>query len=52
MVFVMRCGDENRKVKNSHSARAMAKGSRFGRLEQEPAWQSAEVDAHGDATQA
>ena len=27
---------ENRKVKNSRSARAMAKGSKFGRQEQEP----------------
>ena len=36
---------ENRKVKNSRSARAMAKGSRFGRKEQEAAWQNAEVDA-------
>ena len=36
---------ENRKVKNSRSARAMAKGSKFGRQEQESAWQSAEVDA-------
>jgi RIO kinase 1 len=36
---------ENRKVKNSRSARAIAKGSRFGRQEQEAAWQSAEVDA-------
>jgi RIO kinase 1 len=36
---------ENRKVKNSRSARAMAKGSKFGRREQEAAWQSAEVDA-------
>jgi len=36
---------ENRKVKNSRSARAMAKGSKFGREEQEAAWQSAEVDA-------
>ena len=36
---------ENRTVKNSRSARAMAKGSRFGRQEQEAAWQSAEVDA-------
>jgi RIO kinase 1 len=35
---------ENRKVKNSRSARAMAKGSKFGRQEQEAAWQSAEVD--------
>jgi RIO kinase 1 len=36
---------ENRKVKNSRSARAMAKGSKFGRQQQEAAWQSAEVDA-------
>lgn len=36
---------ENRKVKNSRSARAMAKGSRFGRQQQEEAWQNAEVDA-------
>ena len=36
---------ENRKVKNSRAARAMAKGSKFGRQEQEAAWQSAEVDA-------
>jgi RIO kinase 1 len=36
---------ENRKLKNSRSARAVAKGSRFGRQQQEAAWQSAEVDA-------
>lgn len=36
---------ENRKVKNSRSARAMAKGSKFGRQEQEAAWKNAEVDA-------
>ena len=36
---------ENRKVKNSRQARAMAKGSKFGRASQEAAWQSAEVDA-------
>ena len=36
---------ENRKVKNSRQARAMAKGTRFGRLAQEAAWRSAEVDA-------
>ena len=36
---------ENRKVKNSRQARAMAKGSRYGREQQEQAWQSAEVDA-------
>jgi RIO kinase 1 len=36
---------ENRKVKNTRQARAMAKGTRFGRAAQEAAWQSAEVDA-------
>ncbi len=36
---------EGRKVKNSRRARAMDKGSRFGRKEQEDAWQNAEVDA-------
>ncbi len=36
---------ENRKVKNSRQARAMAKGTKFGRQSQEAAWQSAEVDA-------
>ena len=36
---------ENRKVKNNRAARAMAKGTRFGRQVQEAAWQSAEVDA-------
>ena len=36
---------ENRKVKNTRQARAMAKGTRFGRQAQEQAWQSAEVDA-------
>ena len=36
---------ENRKVKNSRTARAMAKGTRFGRQAQEATWQSAEVDA-------
>lgn len=36
---------ENRKVKNSRQARAMSKGTRFGREMQEAAWQSAEVDA-------
>ena len=36
---------ENRKVKNTRQARAMAKGSKFGRESQEAAWQSAEVDA-------
>lgn len=36
---------ENRKTKNSRQARAMAKGTKFGREAQEAAWQSAEVDA-------
>src|SRR3954471_4346327 len=36
---------ENRKTKNTRQARAMAKGTRFGREAQERAWQSAEVDA-------
>jgi len=36
---------EGRKVKNSRRARAMEKGTRYGRKAQEAAWQSAEVDA-------
>jgi len=36
---------ENRKVKNSRQARAMAKGTRYGREQQEAVWQRAEVDA-------
>ena len=36
---------EGRKVKNSRRARAMEKGSSYGRRAQEEAWQSAEVDA-------
>ena len=36
---------EGRKVKNSRQARAMEKGSQYGRREQEAAWQHAEVDA-------
>jgi len=36
---------EGRKVRNSRRARAMAKGSKFGRNEQEEVWKSAEVDA-------
>lgn len=36
---------EGRKVRNSRRARAMAKRTRYGRKEQEAAWQSAEVDA-------
>ena len=36
---------EGRKGRNSRRARAMEKGSRFGRIQQEEAWQNAEVDA-------
>ena len=36
---------EGRKSRNSRRARAMEKGSNYGRKEQEQAWQSAEVDA-------
>ncbi|MDD9155142.1 serine protein kinase RIO [Aliivibrio sp. S4TY2] len=36
---------EGRKVKNSRRARAMEKGSKFGRDEQEKVWQNAEIDA-------
>ena len=36
---------EGRKVRNSRRARAMEKGSKFGRNQQEDAWQNAEVDA-------
>jgi len=36
---------EGRKVRNSRRARAMQKGSRFGRKEQEHSWQTTEVDA-------
>lgn len=36
---------EGRKVKSSRQARAMEKGSKYGRKAQEEAWQSAEVDA-------
>ncbi|WP_102405217.1 PA4780 family RIO1-like protein kinase [Vibrio sp. 10N.261.55.A7] len=36
---------EGRKVRNSRRARAMEKGSGFGRDQQEKVWQSAEVDA-------
>jgi RIO kinase 1 len=36
---------EGRKVKNSRRARAMEKGSRYGRREQEQEWQNAEVGA-------
>jgi len=36
---------EGRKVRNSRRARAMEKGSRYGRKEQEQVWQNTEVDA-------
>ena len=36
---------EGRKVRNSRNARAMQKGSKFGRKQQEEVWQTAEVDA-------
>ncbi|MGA4632389.1 PA4780 family RIO1-like protein kinase [Pseudomonas solani] len=36
---------EGRKVRNSRDARAMAKGSKYGRKEQEENWQNAEVAA-------
>lgn len=36
---------EGRKVKNSRRARAMEKGSKYGRKQQEETWQNAEVDA-------
>ncbi|HSC75010.1 MAG TPA: PA4780 family RIO1-like protein kinase [Pseudomonadales bacterium] len=36
---------EGRKVKNSRRARAMEKGSSYGKREQESAWQTAEADA-------
>ena len=36
---------EGRKVRNSRRARAMQKGSKFGRAEQESVWQNAEVSA-------
>jgi RIO kinase 1 len=36
---------EGRKVRNSRRARAMEKGSRYGRKQQEETWQNAEVDA-------
>lgn len=36
---------EGRKVRNTRDARAMQKGSRFGRKQQEEVWHTAEVDA-------
>lgn len=37
--------NEGRKVRNSRRSRAMEKGSKFGRKQQEEVWHSAEVDA-------
>ena len=36
---------EGRKVRNTRNARAMQKGSKFGRKQQEETWHTAEVDA-------
>ncbi|MGV8268553.1 RIO1 family regulatory kinase/ATPase domain-containing protein, partial [Pseudomonas aeruginosa] len=36
---------EGGKVRNSRQARDMAKGSKYGRREQEEAWENAEVSA-------
>ena len=36
---------EGRKVRNTRRARAMEKGSKFGRQQQEEIWQTTEVDA-------
>ncbi|WP_417707743.1 PA4780 family RIO1-like protein kinase [Rheinheimera aquimaris] len=36
---------EGRKVRSTRRARAMEKGSKFGRAQQEESWQNAEVDA-------
>lgn len=36
---------ENRRVKNSRQARAMERGTKYGRQAREEAWQNAEVDA-------
>jgi len=36
---------EGRKVRNSRNTRAMQKGSKFGRKQQEESWQTAEVNA-------
>lgn len=43
---------EGRKVRNSRRARAMEKGSNFGRKQQEQTWQTAEVDALNRLTNA
>jgi RIO kinase 1 len=37
--------NEGRKVRNGRRARAMEKGSKFGRVQQEKVWQNAEVEA-------
>ncbi|NQZ33630.1 MAG: serine protein kinase RIO [Oceanospirillaceae bacterium] len=36
---------EGRKVRNSRRGRAMEKGSKYGRAQQEASWQNAEIDA-------
>ncbi len=36
---------EGRKVRNSRRSRAMEKGSKYGRQQQEASWQNAEIDA-------
>jgi RIO kinase 1 len=36
---------ENRRVRNTRQARAMARGTKYGRQAQETAWRNAEVDA-------
>lgn len=43
---------EGRKVRSTRRARAMEKGSKFGRKEQEETWQNAEVDALRQVAQA
>jgi len=43
---------EGRKSRNSRRARAMEKGSKYGRNQQEQAWQNAEVDALYTAAEA
>ncbi|NQX89737.1 MAG: serine protein kinase RIO [Halioglobus sp.] len=43
---------EGRKVRNSRRARAMQRGSRFGRKQQERTWQNAELDALYKLTEA
>ena len=43
---------EGRKVRNSRRARAMEKGSKFGREQQQSAWQNAEVEALARAARA